>query len=101
MKNSIQKLEILSNSLDSHLTYYKFNKIDENVSLSYRKGRINAAKWLNELVFYFMQRESRFLQEFKEHIQRQKKQLSSLDETEFKQGLFDELNLIEEIINKI
>lgn len=100
MKKSIPKLEMLSNSLSSHMTYYKFNKIDEHLSQSYRKGRINAAKWLNELVFHFVQKEAKFLDEFKEHIQKQKKELANLDDTEFKQGLFDELNIIEELLNK-
>ncbi|WP_321311635.1 hypothetical protein [Halarcobacter sp.] len=100
MKKSIPKLEVLSDSLNSHMTYYKFNKIDIHLSNNYRKGRINAAKWLNDLVFYYIQKEANLIEEFKEHIQKQKKELSSLDETEFKQGLFDELNIVEEIISK-
>lgn len=66
----------------------------------YRKGKINAAKWLSELIFYYFKKESLFLDEFKEHIQNQKKELSELKDGEFKQGLYDELNIIEDILDK-
>lgn len=99
MKNSLYLLKKVSETLSSHQTYYQFNKQDEHLSKKYRKGRINASKWLNELVFYYIEKESRFITEFKEHIQQQKKDLSDLPETDFKAGLFDELNLIEDLID--
>ncbi|WP_375723608.1 hypothetical protein LXN10_14010 [Arcobacter sp. KX21116] len=40
-----------------------------------------------------------FLLEFKEHIQEQKKKLSDLKDGDFKQGLYEELNIIEDMIN--
>lgn len=61
------------------------------------RGRINAS--LNELIFYYIEKESRFVSEFKEQIQQQKKDLAVLPESEFKSGLFDELNLIKDMIN--
>lgn len=69
--------------------------------MRYRKGRINAAKWLNELIYLYLQKESNFIDEFKEHIQEQKKKISDLKESDFKQGLFDELNIIENMLDKI
>lgn len=83
------------------MTYYKSNKLDTNLNKSYRKGRINAAKWLSELIYYYIQRESNFINEFKEHIQNQKIELRDLEDTHFKQGLFDELNTIEDMLEKI
>ncbi|BFU77317.1 hypothetical protein ALC152_05320 [Arcobacter sp. 15-2] len=73
MKKSLYKLEQISQSLNSHQTYYQFNKMEDHLTDKYRKGRINAAKWLNELIYYFIQKESSFIIEFKEQIQEQKK----------------------------
>lgn len=99
MKKSLYKLEQISQSLNSHQTYYQFNKMEDHLTDKYRKGRINAAKWLNELIYYFIEKESMFLLEFKEHIQEQKKKISNLEEGDFKQGLFDELNIVEDMIS--
>lgn len=99
MKNSLHQLTKISETVSSHQTYYKFNKMDKHLTEKYRKGRVNTAKWLNELIYYFIQKESSFIIEFKEQIQEQKKNLSDLEDGDFKQGLFDELNLIENIVN--
>lgn len=99
MKNSLHILKQISETLNSHQTYYKFNKMDEHLTEKYRKGRVNASKWLNELIWFYINKESQFVVEFKEHIQEQKKKLSDLEEGDFKQGLYDELNLIEDIVN--
>ena len=48
---------------------------------------------------FFSLFESQFIVEFKEHIQEQKKKLSNLEEGDFKQGLYDKLNLVEDILN--
>ena len=99
MKNSLHQLTKISDTVSGHQTYYKFNKIDEHISEKYRKGRVNAAKWLNELIYYFILKESNFIIEFKEQIQEEKKNIANLKDGDFKQGLFDELNLIEDIVN--
>lgn len=99
MKKSIFKLEKISNSLNNHQTYYQFNDKDVNLSEKYRKGRVNAAKWLNDLIFYYIQKESNFVYEFKEQIQNQKKELNSIKDGDFKDGLYDELNIVEEMLN--
>ncbi|WP_418181264.1 hypothetical protein ACNSOL_12210 (plasmid) [Aliarcobacter lanthieri] len=99
MKNSLDILNQIDDTLIQHVTYYEFNSIEKNLSKKYRKGRINASKWLSELIFMFIQKESNFLLEFKELLQQQKLDLSNLEDSDFKQGLFDELNAIEEIVN--
>jgi predicted transcriptional regulator len=99
MKNSLHQLTKISETVNSHQTYYKFNKMDEHLTEKYRKGRVNAAKWLNELIWFYINKESQFIVEFKEQIQEQKKNLADLEDGDFKQGLFDELNLIEDIVN--
>eukprot|EP01029_Cantina_marsupialis_P003086 TRINITY_DN129185_c0_g1_i6.p1 TRINITY_DN129185_c0_g1~~TRINITY_DN129185_c0_g1_i6.p1 ORF type:complete len:104 (-),score=9.00 TRINITY_DN129185_c0_g1_i6:387-698(-) len=99
MKKSIFKLEKISNTLYNHQTYYEFNDKDVNLSKKYRKGRVNAAKWLNDLILYYIQKESNFIFEFKEQIQNQKKELNSIKDKDFKAGIYDELNIIEEMLN--
>lgn len=93
------KLEEISELLLRHQTYYTFNKVDEHLSKEYRKGRIKSSKWLSDLVYFYVQKERKFLQEYKENLQEQKKKLIHLEDSDFKKGLFDELNLIEEMID--
>lgn len=99
MKNSLNVLDEIDKVLLGDVTYYEFNSIEKNLSKKYRKGRINASRWLSELIFMFIQKESNFLLEFKELIKQQKIELRSLKDGDFKTGLFDELNSIEEMIN--
>ena len=99
MKKSLTTLEQISQSLIRHETFYKFNTQNKDISPKYRKGRVSAAKWLNELVFYFIQKESNFIYEFKVHIKEQKEKLFKLEDSEYKNGLLDELNTIEEMLN--
>lgn len=47
MKNSIYILKQISETLSNHQTFYTFNKMDENLSEKYRKGRVNASKGMN------------------------------------------------------
>lgn len=100
MKRTLQILDKVSESLYSRKTYYQFNKQDENLSQKYRKGRINAANWLNELYYVFVEKESNFLNEYLQHIQDEKKRISNLKDSDFKQAIFDELNLVEEELLK-
>lgn len=73
--------------------------MDEHLSEKYRKGRVNASKWMNELIWMYIQEESEFVIKFKEHLQVQKMTMSELSDGDFKQGLFDELNLIEDLLD--
>ncbi len=98
MKKSLYYLEKISSTLNSHTVYYKFNK-DLEASEKYRKGRIAASTWLNELIYFFIKKESHFLIEYKDMIQEQKKTLSELSEGDYRDGLFDEINLIEGLID--
>ena len=98
MKKSLNYLEEISLTLNSHTVYYKFNK-DLKVSDKYRKGRVSASTWLNELVYLFIKKENKFLAEYKSMIQEQKKELYSLKEGDYRDGLLDELNLIEGMID--
>lgn len=100
MKRALPQLQDLSESIQSHYTYYSFAKEDTNLSERYKKGRVKASKWLSDLIYYYFKKENSFIYEFKEHIQEQKIKLSELEDDDFKQGLFDELNIIEDMLDK-
>ena len=99
MKRSLEVLQELSYKCESHTTIYKFNK-DIDASEKYRKGRISASTWLNDLIYYYICKERDFLKEFKEHIQEQRLSISELKDSEYKIGLFDQLNSIEDELDK-
>lgn len=99
MEKSIDILNKIHDNLINKKTYYQFNKIDESLSLKYRKGRISASNWLADLIFMFIQKERNFLSEFNEYIRQQKESLSLLKDGDYKKGLLDELDEVEKIIN--
>ena len=99
MEKSIQILEEISKECFSYTTYYKFNRSIEATE-KYRDGRIDASNWINELIFYYIQKEKNFLLEFKEHIQTQKDKISFLNNGDYKNGLYEQLNEIEIKIDK-
>lgn len=98
MEKSIDILTKISDQCHSTTTIYKFSK-DLDVSEKYRKGRISASQWLNELIYYYVTKEKMFLKEFKDHIQVQKISIDKLKDGEYKKGLYDQLNEIEMIID--
>ena len=98
MEKSTTILEEISTECLSHMTRYKYGKYLKD-SEKYKKGRITASSWVNDLIFHFIQKESNFLIEFKEHIQNQKEELKRLNDGDYKQGLYDELNIIEDLLN--
>jgi len=98
MKKSIDILEQLSEELHSHTIFYKFNE-NSHLPKKYKKGRVDASLWLNDLILFYIKKEKSFLMEFKEEIQKQKQKLTPIKDGEYKKGLYDELNIIEEKIN--
>ena len=54
---------------------------------------------MNELIYFFIEKESKLILEFKEQLDEQKKKSQDLKEGDFKQGLLDELNEIKKILD--
>lgn len=98
MKKTLQILEEISCECNNHTAQFKFNKNIEATD-KYKNGRIVSANWLNELVFYYIKKGDNFLFELKNEIQKQKKDLDKIRPGDYKDGLYDELNLIEDMIN--
>jgi len=98
MKKSIEILEELSRDCNNETTRYKFSKMIEK-SDKYKKGRVDALNWINDIIFHFIQKERNFINEFKEHINTQKGIISDISEGDYKNALYDQLNEIEAKLN--
>jgi len=89
---SKELLEKISKHCANQLTLYKFNTGTLIISKKYREGRLTALEYLGELSYYYMQEEKKIQQHFREQILNQMKTYSCLDESEYKNGLYDALN---------
>ena len=98
MEKSIKILEDLSSHCSSEQTRYKFSK-QMMASDKYRKGRIDALNWVNDIIFHFIQKEKNFISEFKQHIKDQKDIISNINDGDYKKAIYDQLNEIEVKIN--
>ena len=85
-------LETLSKNCSNQLILYKFNTNTLKISDKYREGRVTGLQYIGNLTFFFMQEEKRIQSLFREEILKQMKAYSCLEETEYKEGLYDALN---------
>ena len=94
MEKLIKILEDLSSDCVHEITRYQFSKMIEE-SDKYKKGRIDALRWINDIIYHFIQKEKNFLNEFKQHIQDQKDIIVNINDGDYKNALYDQLNDIE------
>ncbi|MEA2016918.1 MAG: hypothetical protein U9N59_00600 [Campylobacterota bacterium] len=98
MEKSIKILEDISQKCYSDTTVYKFSK-NLNLSDKYKKGRIDASSWVNDLIYYYVQKEKNFINEFKQHLVDQKDTIAIINEGDYKNGLYDQLHEVEKALN--
>lgn len=83
-------------SISSHcFTYtvpYKYGKQEERGNNKYRKGRINAYEWINNLTYYYIKEEENLKDEFISYLKLQQQKTDVLKEGDYKKGLQDALN---------
>ena len=91
---SKELLEAVSKHCYNELTLYKFNNTTLDVSEKYREGRLTALEYLTELTYYYLQEEKKIEKEFKKQVSKQLKLYDCLDDTEYKRGLYDALNVV-------
>ena len=92
MKTTKEILEIISNYNYSQITFYEFNKDVLKGSDKYREGRLAALNYISELTLYYMNIEKNIQRELMEQIDLQMKSNSCLDDSKYKDGLYDALN---------
>ena len=85
-------LEELSSHCANQITHYTFNKSTLQISDKYREGRLTALKYIGELTFYYLQEEKNIKHKFREQILKQIQQNSYLNNSDYKNGLYDSLN---------
>ena len=98
MDKSIIILEELSNQCVVEKSSYEFSKHMDK-SDKYRKGRIDALNWINDIIYYFIKKEKNFMIEFIQHINDQKDIISNIKDGDYKDALYDQLHEIEVKIN--
>jgi hypothetical protein len=91
---SKELLEAVSKHCYNELTLYKFNNTTLDVSEKYREGRLTALEYLTEITYYYLQEEKKIEEEFKQQVSKQLKLYDCLDDTEYKRGLYDALNVV-------
>ncbi len=91
---SKELLEAVSKHCYNELTLYKFNNTTLDVSDKYREGRLTALEYLTELTYYYLQEEKKIEEEFKKQVSKQLKLYDCLDDTEYKRGLYDAVNIV-------
>ncbi|WP_415405677.1 hypothetical protein ACLHDG_07880 [Sulfurovum sp. CS9] len=89
---SKELLEEVSKHCSNQLTLYKFNTTTLKISNKYREGRLTALEYIGELTYFYLQEEKKIQVQFKEQIIKQLKSHSCLEDTDYKQGLYDALN---------
>ena len=85
-------LEEISKNCSNQITFYTFNKTTLQISDKYRDGRLTALKYIGELIFYYLQEEKSIKQKFREQILTQMQHNSCLNDSDYKDGLYDALN---------
>ena len=89
---SKELLEEISKHCYSEITFYNFNTTVLQVSDKYREGRLTALEYIGELTYYYLQEEKKIQQQFHEQILKQMRLHSCLEETDYKNGIYDALN---------
>lgn len=95
MEKSIKILEDLSSDCVQEKTRYQFSKMIHK-SDKYKKGRVDALTWINDIIYHFIQKEKNFLNEFKQHIEDQKDIIANINDGDYKNALYDQLKDIED-----
>ena len=91
---SKELLEKISIHCHGEITVYRFNTTVLKVSDKYREGRLTALEYIGELTYYYLQEEKNLQHQFHDQVVKQLKLHSCLDDTEYKNGLYDALNEI-------
>ena len=91
---SKELLEKISMHCSSEITTYRFNTTVLKVSDKYREGRLTALEYIGELTYYYLQEEKRLQEQFHEQILKQMRLHSCLEDTDYKNGIYDALNEI-------
>ncbi len=90
--------EFISSHCFTYMVPYKYSKLDDRGSLKYKKGRITAYEWINDLSYYYIKKEENLKKEFIFHLESKYREIAILKTGDYKKGLQDALNeVLEEL----
>ncbi|MFT7879719.1 MAG: hypothetical protein ABXS91_04910 [Sulfurimonas sp.] len=96
-RSSKEMLEKISGLFYARSTHYRYSK-HPKCSEKYRDGRLAAYDYINDLCFYFLQEEKHINERFREQIVAQIEKYSTMNDSEYKKGLYDALkNVLDEL----
>ena len=93
-------LNYISLECQGYTLYYQDNRsIYINNRTRYIAGRIDASIWINELIDIYLKSKLIILVDFINHINIKKSKVVSINNDDYKQGLYDQLHKIDIKIN--
>jgi len=91
-------LEDISTNCLSQLTKYKFNK-QLDVSDKYRAGKLASLDYIQQLIYYFYERDRELKKEFQEIIEKQIIDAHKLKEGDYQTAVTETLKWVQEQSN--
>ena len=92
-------LEDISEDCLSQLTKYKFNK-GLDISDKYRKGKVTSLQYVMDLIYHFYEKDKQMKIEFENLLDSQMKEISDLNDGDYKNGVIEILSWIKTQLNE-
>ena len=92
-------LEDISEDCLSQLTKYKYNK-GLNISEKYRKGKVTSLQYVLDLIYHFYEKDKQMKIEFENLLDSQMKEISDLNDGDYKNGVIEILSWIKIQLNE-
>ena len=92
-------LEDISEDCLSQLTKYKFNK-GLDISDKYRKGKVTSLQYVMDLIYHFYEKDKQMKIEFENLLDSQMKEISDLNDGDYKNGVIEILSWIKIQLNE-
>jgi len=97
-KTSRYVFEFISNHCFMYMSPYKYS--EDRGTLRYKKGRITAYEWINNLSYYYIKKEENLKKEFILYLKSKQEEIAVLKDGDYKKGLQDALNEVLEELNQ-
>ena len=97
-KSSKETFENISNHCFTQMVPYKHSIHTDRGSDKYKKGRISAYEWVNNLSYYYIKQEETLKEEFILYLKSKYQEIDILKQGDYKKGLQDTLN---EVLEKL
>ena len=93
-KSTKKTLEDISQHCFTNMVPFKHSKHLYRGSLKYRKGRITAYDWINNLTYYYLKQEENLKDKFILNLKFKLEEIEILNNGEYKKGIRDSIDEI-------